>query len=134
MQDAVYHQYAQTLETHWWAEHRRKLIERYLTQLGVKADGSHPVLEIGCGAGTEHAFLSSYGPVTGIEINETGLSYCKERGYAQLIAGDLNEVHAAPGSVDLAVDFHVLYHAWVRDRQRCSGGCATRSSRAGTWC
>jgi SAM-dependent methyltransferase len=115
MQDAVYHQYALTLETHWWADHRRKLVERYLSELGVARDGSRSVLEIGCGAGTEHAFLSGYGPVTGIEISESGLGYCRKRGYAQLIGGDLNEVAIPAASADIAVDFHVLYHAWVRD-------------------
>lgn len=115
MQEGVYHQYALTLETHWWTEHRRKLVERYLSELGVERDGSRSVLEIGCGAGTEHAFLSGYGPVTGIEISESGLRYCRERGYAELIAGDLNEVQLPPASADIAVDFHVLYHAWVRD-------------------
>ena len=114
MQDAVYHQYAQALETHWWADHRRAIFARWLLELGIAPDGSRELLEIGCGAGTEHTFLSRYGSVTGVEINPTGLAYCRTRGYGQLIAGDLNSVELPADRFDLAVDFHVLYHAWVR--------------------
>lgn len=115
MRDAVYHQYARAFDTHWWADHRRKLITRWLTQLGVTADGSRAVLEIGSGAGTEHAYLHQYGKVTGIDINETALSYCRERGYSRLLAADLNTVDFSIDQFDLAVDFHVLYHEWVRE-------------------
>lgn len=139
MRDAVYHQYAQSFDTHWWAEHRRALVTRFLHQWGVDPDGSHEVLEVGCGAGTEHAFLHGYGNVTGIEINETGLGYCKRRGYATLIAGDLNEVALPAQHFDIAVDFHVLYHAWVLDPAQVlarmhdalrPGGCLVMSEPA----
>lgn len=115
MHDAVYHQFARTLETHWWSDHRRKLFAGWLAELGISPDGSRSVLEIGCGAGTEHGFLGQYGPVTGVELSETGLGYCRQRPYAELIAADLNTVELPRERFDLAVDFHVLYHAWVKE-------------------
>ena len=115
MQDAVYHQYAQVMRDHWWTDHRRKFMARWLRELGVVEGSNHPVLEIGCGAGTEHDFLRRYGPVTGIERNAIGLRYCEQRGYAELIAADLNTVELPSERFDLAVDFHVLYHQWVQD-------------------
>ncbi|HEX2679652.1 MAG TPA: class I SAM-dependent methyltransferase, partial [Polyangiales bacterium] len=115
MQDAVYHQFASTFDTHWWSDHRRALVARLLASAGVEPDGSREVLEIGCGAGNEHAFLARYGRVTGVEISEAGLVYCRQRGYHQLIAGDLNEVELPHERFDLVADFHVLYHSWVRD-------------------
>lgn len=118
MRDAVYLQFARTLDTHWWARHRRALVARLLDVRGVDADGSREVLEIGSGAGTEHAFLRRYGRVTGIEVHETGLDFCRQRGYAQLIEQDLNEVEWPAERFDLAADFHVLYHTWVRDPAR----------------
>jgi len=115
MRDVVYHQYAKSFERHWWTEHRRSFVSRWLLAAGIAPDGAHPVLEIGSGAGTEHAYLSHFGPVTGVEINQTGLEYCRTRGYANLLAGDLNELDLPREQFDLAVDFHVLYHEWVRE-------------------
>jgi SAM-dependent methyltransferase len=115
VRDVVYRQYAEAFETHWWSEHRRIVVSRELEKRGFIADGKHRVLEIGCGAGTEHRYLSRFGPVTGVEINPAGLKFCQERGYATLIEGDLNLLDLPKSSCDLAIDFHVLYHEWVKD-------------------
>lgn len=114
MRDAVYHQYARTLGTHWWTDHRHRLVSRWLKELGVVTDGSHPILEIGCGVGTEHNFLRQYGEVTGVEISEIGLTYCRQQPYAELLAADLNTIEFPAERFDIVVDFHVLYHEWVR--------------------
>ncbi len=115
MREVVYRQYAEAFDTHWWADHRRRVVTRWLALAGVAPDASHPVLEIGSGAGTDHAFWRQFGPVTGVEISKTGLAFCQSRGYAQLIEGDLNQLEFPSESFDLAVDFHVLYHEWVKD-------------------
>ncbi|MBN1605528.1 MAG: class I SAM-dependent methyltransferase, partial [Polyangiaceae bacterium] len=116
MKEAVYHQYAATLSAqHWWVEHRRAVFRRWLGQLGCVADGSRRVLEIGSGVGTEFEFFNAFGPVTGVELNPVGAGYCGQRGYAELICADLNDVDLPEGVFDVAADFHVLYHQWVRD-------------------
>jgi SAM-dependent methyltransferase len=115
VRDGVYRQYAETFETHWWADHRRRVVTRWLAEVGVSADGSRPVLEIGSGAGTDHAYWSQFGPVTGVEISPTGLEFCRQRGYSELIGGDLNTLDLPQERYGLAVDFHVLYHEWVKD-------------------
>lgn len=116
MKEAVYHQYAENLQGgHWWVQHRRRILERWLTGLGVEPDGKRAVLEIGSGVGVEHDFFERYGSVTGVELSSVGAEYCRQRGYAQLIEGDLNTVSLPEASFDLAADFHVLYHQWVGD-------------------
>jgi SAM-dependent methyltransferase len=115
VREVVYRQYAEAFDTHWWADHRRRVVTRWLELAGVRPDGSHPVLEIGSGAGTDHAYWHQFGPVTGVEISKTGLAYCQGRGYAELIEGDLNHLELPHERFDLAVDFHVLYHEWVKD-------------------
>jgi SAM-dependent methyltransferase len=115
MRDVVYKQYAASFESHWWTDHRRAVISGWLAKVGVRPDGSHPVLEIGSGAGTEHRFWSGFGPVTGVEISQVGLDFCRQRGYSRLIEGDLNVVELPREQFDIAVDFHVLYHEWVKD-------------------
>ena len=115
MRDGVYHQISRVLEHHWWTRARRRQVAQFLRRVHVKPDGSHPVLEIGCGTGTEHAFLSRFGPVTGVEISKIGFSYCRSRGYAALFRDDLNEFKPAEKAFDLAVCFNVLYHEWILD-------------------
>lgn len=117
----VYRQYAASFDDHWWTNHRRKIFGRWLARVGVEPNGDKPVLEIGSGAGTEHAFLSSYGPVTGVELNPVGIEFCAPRGYARLIEGNLNTVEFPVQSFDLAVDFHVLYHSWVEEPAQVLG-------------
>lgn len=116
MKEAVYHQYAESLQQgHWWVEHRRRIVGRWLAQIGVEPDGSRSVLELGSGVGVELDFFQGYGSVTGVELSSVGAEYCRQRGYAQLIEGDLNTVSLPEASFDLAADFHVLYHQWVSD-------------------
>lgn len=115
MRETVYRQYADSFESHWWTDHRRSVTTDWLNAAGIVADGTHPVLEIGSGAGTEHHYLQRFGPVTGVEISDVGLAFCRPRGYAELIGGDLNQLSLPTDRFDLVVDFHVLYHAWVED-------------------
>jgi SAM-dependent methyltransferase len=115
MREVVYRQYAEAFENHWWADHRRRVVTRWLSEVGVDASGEHPVLEIGCGAGTDFAFWSRFGPVTGVELSPVALGYLRTRGYARLIEGDLNEVELPAERFELAADFHVLYHEWIKD-------------------
>lgn len=113
MKEGVYHQYARVLENHWWTRNRRKLVDRLLQSQGVKPDGSHRVLEIGAGSGTECAYLGGFGPVTAVELSPVGAEYCRRRGYREVVEADLNEYRPTAGSFDLVVDFNVLYHRWV---------------------
>ena len=118
MNEGVYHQYARVMDEHWWTRARRRQVMSLLSRSGFAPDGARRVLEIGCGSGTEHAFLSQYGPVTGVEISSVGLEYCRERGYERLLQVDLNAYDPAAASFDLIVDFHVLYHSWVEEPRR----------------
>ena len=115
MKDQVYHQLGKHARSHWWQRHRRHVVSDRLARLGVRRDGKSRVLEIGCGVGSECDFLSSYGPVTGVELSEVGLEYCRDCDYASLEHGDLNSYEPPPGQFDLLVDFNVLYHQWVED-------------------
>lgn len=115
MDEVVYRQYAACFEDHWWTDHRHRIFEMWLEAEGVFPDGSRDLVEIGSGAGTEHWWLSRYGRVTGIELSPAGRAFCAERGYSELIAGDLNRVELPPKTFDLCVDFHVLYHQWIED-------------------
>jgi SAM-dependent methyltransferase len=113
MDEVVYRQYAECFEDHWWTDHRHRIFEMWLANEGVQPDGSRRVLEIGSGAGTEHWWLKRYGSVTGVELSPAGLKFCRERGYNELIADNLNTVSLPEQRFGLCVDFHVLYHHWI---------------------
>ncbi len=115
MLEAVYHQYAQTLDGHWWVEHRRAILSHWLDELGMNPDGGRNVLELGSGVGAEFDFFRRFGPVTGVEISAVGASYCRRLGYTELLEGDLNHTDLGRDRFDLAADFHVLYHRWIDD-------------------
>lgn len=118
MRDGVYHQYARIMEEHWWTRNRRHLVDRLLARIGVVADGTRKVLEIGAGAGTEFSYLSRFGPVTAVELSPVGAAYCRKQGYEEVLEANLNDYRPAPGVYDVVVDFNVLYHKWVEDPQR----------------
>jgi SAM-dependent methyltransferase len=114
MREEVYHQYAKQLsDDHWWVSHRRQVFSHWLRRCAVTADGTRAVLEFGSGVGTELSFLQPFGPVTGIELNPIGASYCRQLGYAQLHNGDINHCDFGKAAYDMVVDFHVLYHTWI---------------------
>jgi SAM-dependent methyltransferase len=115
MREGVYHQYAETLEGHWWVEHRRGIIGHWLRQLGIEPGRSLDVLELGSGVGVEFDFFAQFGAVTGVELSPVGAEYCRRKGYAALLEGDLNHTDLGQARFDLAADFHVLYHRWIDD-------------------
>lgn len=115
MQSEVYDQFATSLDDHWWSTSRRELVRALLQAAGVRPDGTRRVLDVGCGTGTEHAFLAGYGRVTGIEISDDGIRHCRARGYAELLQTDLNDYQPDAGAFDLIAELHVLYHQAVHD-------------------
>lgn len=114
MHDDVYHQYARVLSEHWWTKNRRELTRWALSEAGIEPGAGLRILELGSGVGAEFEFLSEYGTVTGVEISPVGLKYCEQCGYEKLINADLNDFVPELGSYDLIVDFHVLYHEWIK--------------------
>ncbi|MCC6132324.1 MAG: class I SAM-dependent methyltransferase, partial [Acidobacteria bacterium] len=115
MKEGVYLQYGRVLEEHWWTQARRRLVMKLLKRMGVEPDGSRRVLEIGAGAGTEFSFLSRFGSVVAVELSPVGASLCRQRGYEDVIEGDLNQYVPPTGHFDIVVDFNVLYHRWISE-------------------
>jgi SAM-dependent methyltransferase len=67
-------------DDHWWFAGRTWSLLHMIDRL-VAPDGSHRVLDIGCGAGNMFHHLARYGPVLGIDNNPRPLAVARERGY-----------------------------------------------------
>jgi len=66
-------------ERHWWYRGRRAVLRAALTQLAVRP--GCPVLEVGCGTGSNLALLAEVGPARGVELNPGGLAWARRAGH-----------------------------------------------------
>ncbi|MGD8792259.1 MAG: class I SAM-dependent methyltransferase [Anaerolineae bacterium] len=67
-------------DDHWWFAGRTWSLLHTIDRL-VAPDGSHRVLDVGCGAGNMFHHLARYGPVLGVDNNPRPLAVARERGY-----------------------------------------------------
>ncbi|MEK6940735.1 MAG: class I SAM-dependent methyltransferase [Nanoarchaeota archaeon] len=100
-------------ENHWWYAGNRRIIQALLDR-HIKQRVK--ILDAGCGTGKNMEFLSRYGNVNGIDINDHAIDFCKKR--------DLNVQKASVELLpfkddyfDLVTSFEVLYHQNVNSWQ-----------------
>ncbi len=95
-------------DDHWWFDTRTRgllnVLDRY-----VAPDGSHRVLDVGCGAGNMMHHLGRYGHVVGVDNFEKPLIVCRQRGYEAHLAPAEN-LPFANGSYDLVALLDVVEH------------------------
>lgn len=64
-------------KTHWWYVGMReislKTLNRFTNSLNLE------ILDVGCGTGGNMEGLSRFGRVFGIDLNETAITYCKQK-------------------------------------------------------
>jgi len=82
------------------------------------------VLDLGCGAGRHHVFLSKHGfEAHGVDISETGLTLTKERLRKQnleiyLVKCDMKNLPYVGSCFDVVVCLHTIYHQRLREIQK----------------
>jgi 2-polyprenyl-3-methyl-5-hydroxy-6-metoxy-1,4-benzoquinol methylase len=99
---------------HWWFRGRRalytSLLEHVLRRdLAREPDGLR-VLDVGCGAGGWLEPLSRFGLVTGLELDEPSIRYCREQELHRTLVGRVDALPVPPGSQDLVCLWDVLEH------------------------
>lgn len=111
---------------HWWYRVRRdlarKLIRIYAGTPGSREDLSLPgtdhglkILDIGCGTGALMTELAPYGGVEGVDVSETAIAFCRERGITRVRQGSIEALPYFDGMFDVVLALDVLEH--VRDDQ-----------------
>lgn len=99
---------------YWWHVGRREIFKTFLKRISRKKDSN--ILEIGCGTGGNIQVLSHFGKVTGLDISEDALRFCKKRGLTDLILSNAEDIDLPSESFDVIVAFDVLEHIEKDDR------------------
>ena len=112
MESREYKKIAEAEKTYWWHKGKLALLESLLVS-HLKISGEPiRILEIGCGTGVTTSFLQRWGKVTGLDMSDEALSFCRTNGLTDLILGDFNKIDLEPykKSFDLVVALDVLEH------------------------
>ena len=93
---------------YWWHVGRRYVLSSFLKRFLKNRENQ--ILEIGCGTGGNLEILSKWGKVTGLDISERALDFCRKRGFNNLLLGRVEEMNFPNGSFDLVIALDVLEH------------------------
>lgn len=96
-------------ESFWWFAGMREITAALLDAYLVPQD--RVILDAGCGTGGNIEWLARYagqGRVAGIDLIETALKFCRERGAQRLAQGSATDLPFANESFDLVTSFDVL--------------------------
>jgi len=109
MRKALYDELYNTEEIYWWFRARRSIIH---SLIGRYHKGPEPsILDIGCGAGYNLKYLSTYFKnVTGMDSSEHALACCRERGVPAEKGSLPDEAPFESGSFDIVLMMDVLEH------------------------
>jgi SAM-dependent methyltransferase len=111
MEDAVYQEFLELENAHWWFRGRRAIFVSLLdTWLGRAPDGPRLLMDLGCGVGGMLEPLAAYGTVIGTDVTLNGLEHCARRQFPRLVA--CNGLHGCfrEGSLDCVTAFDALEH------------------------
>lgn len=95
-------------ESYWWFIGRRKLIRQLLQK--YVGDATARVLDAGCGTGGTMKELAGAGDICGCDCSADALAFCRQRGFADVSAGDLSALPYADGSFRAVISCDVLEH------------------------
>jgi SAM-dependent methyltransferase len=95
---------------HWWLVARRKIIASIIDTFGLGLDSK--IMDAGCGNGDNLEFLSQYGELIAIEMDDNALARAQSRQIGKVVKGELpdNFPSAINRENDLIVLLDVLEH------------------------
>lgn len=101
-------------ETYWWFIGRRELVAQMVARYCQQARPA--ILDAGCGTGGTMAQVAHLGRVIGCDRSVYALAFCRDRGFSELVAGDVCALPFASASLDVCLSCDVLEHT-PDDRQ-----------------
>jgi SAM-dependent methyltransferase len=111
MEDAVYQEFLELEQEHWWFRGRRtifvSLLDRYF---GRKPGSQRQLMDLGCGVGGMLEQLREYGQVIGTDVTLKGLEHCAARDFDRLIACNGPAGCFRDESLDCITAFDALEH------------------------
>ncbi|MBI5101359.1 MAG: class I SAM-dependent methyltransferase [Nitrospirae bacterium] len=101
-------------ERHWWYVSLHELIAHCVNR-ERRGNGLLKIFDAGCGTGRLCQILSEHGTVSGCDVSDTAISFCRERGLETVRLEDLNSFDPGTDCFDIITSIDVLYHRAVID-------------------
>jgi SAM-dependent methyltransferase len=114
MQPNEYETMFRVEETHWWYSALHRLVFRTLEE-ELPAWPEKEILDAGCGTGAILKRLGNPHRNIGIDLAPAAISFCRQRGLANVRQADICALPFPNASFDAVISSSVLYHEWVRD-------------------
>ena len=114
MERSAFDCFASLQADHWWFRGRRSvytaLLEHVLRRDLSRDPSGLRVLDVGCGAGGWLQPLARFGTVTGVELDEPSIRYCREQELHRTLVGRVDALPVPPASHDLVCLWDVIEH------------------------
>ncbi len=101
-------------ETHWWYSALHRVVFQAL-EAELPGWQDKQILDVGCGTGAILKRLGSPEKNVGIDLAPEAISFCQQRGLANVRQGDISALPFSDASFDAVICSSVLYHQWVGD-------------------
>ncbi len=131
MERGEYHKLHKLEDSYWWFVGRRELVQA-LIEKWIRTDRVGPILDIGCGTGGNLAFLTRWGPATGVDISPIALGLARSRRLPYLTQASGLALPYADDTFGLVTLFDVLYHRWITNDDHVVNECY-RILQPGGW-
>ncbi len=111
MEDAVYQEFLELEQTHWWFRGRRAIFVSLLDSY-VRRDPGGPrlLMDLGCGVGGMLEPMAQYGRVIGTDVTLKGLQHCAARNFPRLVACNGPDGCFGDATLDCVTAFDALEH------------------------
>lgn len=108
MDAQVYDALAAMEDGHWWFRGRRAVLWALLRRAGLPPAGR--TLDAGCGTGGNLREFARLGPISGTDVSEEAIAYCRARGVGDVQVAGFDPLPFAEGTFTLLLATDVLEH------------------------
>ena len=113
MQKEEYEKMYHFEKEYWWFSGKRFLVKNCLKKFFRKENLK--ILDVGCGTGLNMKMMSKFGDVSGVDVAEEALGFCKKRGLSNVKESEVEKLDFEDKSFDVVTALDVLYHKNVKD-------------------
>lgn len=96
-------------DSYWWFQGRLRMIERILSAYMKEEPRKGRVVDVGCGTGLMLKELRRWQPA-GIDMSRLAMDFCRQRGIANLMMGNVVELPFQDDSLDLVLALDLIEH------------------------